>query len=121
MAPRFCPQHHPREIFNFEVRPSEEDKKHSTEVELKPLPSHLRYEFLGPNETFSVIVNPSLNGTQIAKLLNVLRKHRGAIEYSIDDIKGISPSFVCIAFFLMTSIAPLDNLNVGSTRISKRL
>ena len=44
-------------------------------LELKPLPSHLRYEFLGPNETFLVIVNASLHGTQMSKLLSVLRKH----------------------------------------------
>ena len=64
-----------------------------SEVELKPLPSHLRYEFLGANETYLVIVNANLDVTQIAKLLSVLRKHRGVIGYSIDDIKGISPSF----------------------------
>jgi len=57
------------------------------------LPSHLRYKFLGPSETFSVIINASLDGTQIAKLLSVLRKHKGSTGYSIDDIKGISPSF----------------------------
>jgi len=75
------------------VRPFKDNKKYSPAVELKSLPSHLRYEFLGPNETFSVIINASLDGTQITKLLSVLRKHRGAIGYSIYGIKGISPSF----------------------------
>jgi len=60
--------------------------------------SHLRYEFLGPNETFSV--SASLDGTQIAQLLSVLRKYRGAIGYNIDDIKGINLSFACIDAFL---------------------
>ena len=62
MALLFPPQHHPREILNLEMRPSKEDKKCSLKVELKPLPSHLRYEYLGPNESFMVIVNASLDG-----------------------------------------------------------
>ena len=62
MAPPLAPQHHPRDIQNLEVRPSKDDKKCSPEVELKPLPSHLRYEFLGPNEIFLVIVNANLDG-----------------------------------------------------------
>jgi len=72
MAPLFPPQHHLREILNLEVRPCKNDKKCSPEVELQPLPFHLRYEFLGPNETFLVIVNANLDGTQIAKLFSVL-------------------------------------------------
>ena len=72
MAPLFSPQHHPREIINLEVRPSKDDKKWPSKVELKPLPSRLRYEFLSPNETFFVIVNASLDGTQIANLFIML-------------------------------------------------
>ncbi|XP_021718852.1 uncharacterized protein LOC110686542 [Chenopodium quinoa] len=62
-------------------------------VELKTLTSHLRYEFLGPNSTFSVIVSSSLSKNQAQKLCDVLRKHQGALGYSIDDLKGISPAF----------------------------
>jgi len=72
MAPLFHPQHHPREILNLEERPSNDDKKCPLEAELKPLPSYLRYTFHGPNKTFSIIINASLDGTQIAKLLSVL-------------------------------------------------
>jgi len=39
------------------------DKKHAPEVELKPLLSSLKYEFLGPNSTYHVIVNASLNAS----------------------------------------------------------
>ena len=76
----------------MEVRSSNEDKKGATELELKPLPSHLRYEFLGPNHTFPIIVSVKLNGPQVEKLLNVLCKHRGTIGYSIYDISRISPT-----------------------------
>ncbi|CAM8969039.1 unnamed protein product [Rhodiola kirilowii] len=65
--------------------------KESCTVELKPLPASLRYEFLGPNSTYPVIVNASLTDVETQKLLNVLRKHRLALGYSIDDLKGISP------------------------------
>jgi len=61
-------------------------------VELKPLPLNLRYEFLGPNSTYPVIVNASLNEGETEKLLSVLKKYPKAIGYTIDDIKGINPS-----------------------------
>lgn len=59
---------------------------------MKPLPSTLKYAFLGANETYPVIVSSSLSDDQVEKLLNVLRKHQGALGYSIDDLKGISPA-----------------------------
>ncbi|CAM8892823.1 unnamed protein product [Rhodiola kirilowii] len=61
-------------------------------VELKTLPTSLRYEFLGPNFTFSVIVNASLNENDNVRLLDVIREHKGAIGYFIGDLKGISPN-----------------------------
>ncbi|CAM8876901.1 unnamed protein product [Rhodiola kirilowii] len=64
--------------------------KESCTVELKPLLASLRYEFLGPNSTYPVIVNASLTDVETQKLLDVLRKHRPALGYSIDDLKGIS-------------------------------
>ncbi|CAM8911555.1 unnamed protein product [Rhodiola kirilowii] len=65
--------------------------KESCTVELKPLPASLRYEFLGPNSTYPVIVNASLTDVETQKLLVVLREHRPALGYSIDGLKGISP------------------------------
>ncbi|KAJ1697152.1 hypothetical protein LUZ63_005664 [Rhynchospora breviuscula] len=64
----------------------------SPQVELKPLPATLRYEFLGSDQNFPVIVNSGLDADQTEKLLVVLRAHKGAIGYSIDDLKGIDPS-----------------------------
>jgi len=76
------------------------DEAKVPEVELKPLPLSLRYEFLGPKSTYSVIVNASLNATQIDSLLRVLRKHRKAIGYTLDHIKGIHLS-LCMHQILM--------------------
>ncbi|XP_021864044.1 uncharacterized protein [Spinacia oleracea] len=44
-------------------------------------------------EDFPVIVNATLDDSQLSKLLTVLRMHKKAIGYSIDDFKGISPDF----------------------------
>jgi hypothetical protein len=66
--------------------------KEAPKVELKPLPPNLRYEFLGPNSTYPVIVNASLNEVETEILLYVLKKYPKAIGYTIDDIKGINPS-----------------------------
>ncbi|KAL1188096.1 putative mitochondrial protein [Cardamine amara subsp. amara] len=60
-------------------------------LELKPLPTGLRYAFLGPNSTYPVIVNSSLNNAELILLLSKLRKFRKALGYSLDDITGISP------------------------------
>ncbi|CAM8988458.1 unnamed protein product [Rhodiola kirilowii] len=66
--------------------------KESCSVELKALPTSLRYEFLGPNSSLPIIVNSSLNDVETSKLLDVVREHKDAIGYSIDDLKGISPN-----------------------------
>ena len=64
-----------------------------TNPELKPLPSTLKYVFLDDKEMYPVIVNAALNDEQLKKLIDVLRIHRKALGYSIDDLKGISPDF----------------------------
>ncbi|CAM8902525.1 unnamed protein product [Rhodiola kirilowii] len=72
--------------------PQGDKGKESCSVELKILPTSLRYEFLGPNSTLPVIVNASLNESETLRLLDVIREHKGAIGYSIDDLKGINPN-----------------------------
>ncbi|XP_021733004.1 uncharacterized protein LOC110699798 [Chenopodium quinoa] len=57
------------------------------EVELKPLPSNLKYAYLGPNNLYPVIVNAELKDTELEQLLNVLRMYKCVIGYTIDDIK----------------------------------
>ncbi|XP_061993424.1 uncharacterized protein LOC133711297 [Rosa rugosa] len=61
-------------------------------LELKPLPEHLKYAFLGENETLPVIIAANLSMNEEEKLVRVLREHKSAIAWSIADIKGISPS-----------------------------
>ena len=53
----------------------------------------MRYIFLGPKSTYPIIINAELNDDQVDKLLRRVRDHRKSIGYTIDDLKGISPSF----------------------------
>ncbi|XP_056686044.1 uncharacterized protein [Spinacia oleracea] len=66
--------------------------KEAPKVELKALPSSLRYVFLGPNSSYPVIVNASLDDEQVLQLVQVWRRHQSALGYTINDLKGISPT-----------------------------
>jgi len=79
---------------------SSSDGKCAPQVELKRLPSSLRYEFPRPNSTYLVIVNASLSVSQIDSLLRVHRMHSKAIGYTLDDVKGIHLS-MCMHCILM--------------------
>ena len=61
-------------------------------VLLKPLPHALIYTYLDVKHKCPVIANDTLDDSSLEKLLVLLRKYKGVIGYSIDDIKGISPS-----------------------------
>ena len=62
------------------------------QLEQKPLPSHLRYAYLGESSTLPVIILASLTAVEEEKLLTVLRDHKDAIGWSLADLKGIRPS-----------------------------
>ncbi|CAN6586229.1 unnamed protein product [Malus baccata var. baccata] len=61
-------------------------------LELKPLPSHLKYVFLGEDETLPVIISSSLTALEESKLVRVLKEYKTAIGWTLADIKGISPT-----------------------------
>ena len=93
-------------------------------VELKPLPHGVRYAFLGPNESYPVIVSSELTELELSQLLNALKKFRKAIGYSLDDIKGISPSLCMHRIHLedesMTSIEHQRRLNPNLKDVVKK-
>src|SRR3954469_2750058 len=60
--------------------------------DLKPLPDTLKYAYLDEKIVYPVIINSNLSGYEEDRLLETLRRHRGAICYTLDDLKGISPS-----------------------------
>lgn len=61
-------------------------------LKLKPLPNKLKYAFLGLNDTLLVIIASNLQKNQDSSLLNVLRKHKEAIGWTVTVLKGIDPS-----------------------------
>ncbi|CAL2229499.1 unnamed protein product [Prunus armeniaca] len=61
-------------------------------LELKSLPNHLKYVFLGDKETLPVIVSSSLTAVEEEKLVRVLQEYKTAIGWTLADIKGLSPT-----------------------------
>ena len=61
-------------------------------MEQKPLPSHLKYAYVGVESTLPVIISASLSALEEEKLLRVLREHKHALGWSLADLKGIRPS-----------------------------
>jgi len=83
------------EFTHLESNEKEEDAVlEPPKKELKPLPDNLKYKFLGPAKTLPLIIASNLLAAQEEKLLDVLREHKEAIGWTIEDIKGISPSVV---------------------------
>ncbi|KAK4733845.1 hypothetical protein R3W88_008106 [Solanum pinnatisectum] len=77
---------------NHPAKPSTEEPP---KLELKVLPAHLRYAFLGGNNTFLVIIAADLLKLQVKLLLKVLRRYIKAIGWTSTDIVGIPPG-ICI-------------------------
>ncbi|CAN6583783.1 unnamed protein product [Malus baccata var. baccata] len=75
-------------------------------LELKPLPDHLKYVFLGDEETLPVIVSSSLTALEEEKLIQVLKEHKTAIGWTLADIKGISPTTCMHRIFLEEGAKP---------------
>ena len=71
---------------------------------LKELPSHLKFEFLEPEKRKPVIISTALTEAEEHKLLEILRKYKEAIPWSIEDLKGISPS-ICMHKILLNDNA----------------
>ena len=62
--------------------------------ELKPLPDTLKYAYLDEKKIYPIIISANLSEKEEEKLLKTLKKHRTAIGYTLDDLKGISPTYV---------------------------
>src|SRR3954454_13939991 len=60
--------------------------------DLKPLPDTLKYAYLDEKKIYTVIINANLSRFEEARLVETHRRHRGALGYTLDDLKGISPS-----------------------------
>ena len=65
--------------------------------ELKQLPDTLKYAYLDEKKIYPIIIiSANLSEHEEERLLKVLRKHRVAIGYTLDDLKGFSPTLCLI-------------------------
>ena len=81
----------------------EEDAKVNKSSEgliLKELPGHLKYAFLQQEKGKPVIIVDGLTELEEHKVLEILRKYKEAIAWSIEDLKGIIPS-ICMHKILL--------------------
>nr|GFB44680.1 reverse transcriptase domain-containing protein [Tanacetum cinerariifolium] len=73
-----------------ETQPDEDEPP---EVELKELPPHLEYAFLGDNGEWPVIIAKDLSSNEKNDLIKVLKNRKKAIAWKLTDIKGIDLEF----------------------------
>ncbi|XP_070011050.1 uncharacterized protein [Nicotiana sylvestris] len=89
---------------------SEEEEMKSEQVqskiELKTLPSHLKYVYL-EQELFLVIISSSLTAEQENSLIRVLKAHKRALGWTVEDIKGISPAICTHKILMEDSYKPI--------------
>ncbi|XP_015940027.1 uncharacterized protein LOC107465563 [Arachis duranensis] len=80
---------------------------HPKKMELKPLPPHLKYSYLDEAHKLPVIIAKELTPQQEEKLLDVLRKNKRAIGWSLADLVGISPQVCEHRIFLEDGARPV--------------
>ena len=85
----------------------------SPSLELKALPAHLKYVYLGEQETFPVIIVSYLSERKEEDLKLILRKHRKAIGWIMTDIKGLSPTIIQHCVHLNEDAAPKRDRSAG--------
>nr|GFC59247.1 reverse transcriptase domain-containing protein [Tanacetum cinerariifolium] len=76
------------------------------EVELKELPPHLEYAFLGDNGKSPVIIAKDLSSNEKTTLINVLKTQKKAIARKLTDIKGIDLEFCSHKILLEEDYSP---------------
>nr|GEZ64081.1 reverse transcriptase domain-containing protein [Tanacetum cinerariifolium] len=75
-------------------------------VEIKELPPHLEYAFLGDNGKWPVIIAKDLSLNEKTALINVLKTRKKAIAWKLTDIKGIDPEFCSHKILLEEDYSP---------------
>ncbi|GKD74353.1 hypothetical protein Tco_1332635 [Tanacetum coccineum] len=93
-------------------------------LELKELPEHLEYAFLQGNDQLPVVISSTFSPSEKAKLLKVLRNHKGSIAWSIAYIKEIDLSF-CTHKILMEdefkpTVQPQRRVNPNIQEVVKK-
>ena len=69
-----------------------DEPREPQQLELKPLPTDLKYAFLEENEQCLVVISSLLTTAQEHNLLYLLKKNKQALGWKISNLKGINPS-----------------------------
>nr|GFA79779.1 reverse transcriptase domain-containing protein [Tanacetum cinerariifolium] len=96
--------HKDLKVVEPKIQSFEEDEP--PEVELKELPPHLEYAFLGDNEEWLVIIAKDLSSNKKTDLINVLKTRKKAIAWKLTDIKGIDLEFCSHKILLEEDYSP---------------
>ena len=59
---------------------------------MKELAKHLKYAFLGIERAQPIFVAANLTEDKEQKLIKILKKYKEVIAWSVEDLKGMSPS-----------------------------
>ncbi|KAJ9536802.1 hypothetical protein OSB04_un000026 [Centaurea solstitialis] len=120
----------PLVIAAFEILENEDKKtlvpslEVAPDLELKQLPSHLKYAFLGDSGKLPVIISLSLEKDQEEKLIKMLKQHTKAIGWTIADLKGINPTICQHKIILednnFNSVEPQRRLNPVMKEVVKK-
>ncbi|KAK8698067.1 hypothetical protein V6N13_114198 [Hibiscus sabdariffa] len=95
--------------------------EHAPSLELKPLPPHLKYVYLGSNETLHVIISSKLLLEQEYSLINLLSQYKKSIGWTMADLKGINPT-ICMHKIILeechnNSVEPQRRLNPAMKKV----
>nr|GEZ67695.1 hypothetical protein [Tanacetum cinerariifolium] len=90
------------------------------EVELKKLPHHLEYAFLGENNKWPVIISKYLSINEKSALIEVLKSRKKAIAWKLTDIRGIDPEFCSHKILLEDDYSPKATFRFPLTRRTKK-
>ncbi|CAM8965888.1 unnamed protein product [Rhodiola kirilowii] len=96
----FTPGYEVNEVKLFKSNTFLPSVMQAPKIELKPLPGHPKYAFLGDNNTLPVIIKSGLEAGQEHSLIKVLRQHKLAIGWTLADLRGVSPA-VCMHRILL--------------------
>jgi hypothetical protein len=87
---------------------------HINPLNLSPFLLASRYAFLNGDTETPVIISDKLSDEEMTKLITILEKHTAVFDYSLQDLKGISPT-------LCTHCIPIDPSKTPSREPQRRL
>nr|GFB46149.1 reverse transcriptase domain-containing protein [Tanacetum cinerariifolium] len=100
----FSTLHKDLKVVELKNQSFEEDEP--PKVELKELPPHLEYTFLGDNRKWPVIIAKDLSSNEKTALINVLKMRKKEIAWKLTNIKGIDPKFCLHKILLEEDYSP---------------